>query len=160
MKRISSFFCIPLFSLCLSLTSFAASGEKLTLTESSSQRLSGSVTLESPDRSFRHIGDSMSIERVFTLPFIIPPGGEAQLEYASVSAELSQPIEYRTRKVAQLVVRASEGNLPALLPPVSSPDFDPVFNPIPVLSEQTDMILGELGYDSDQIATLRSEDVI
>jgi itaconate CoA-transferase len=57
-------------------------------------------------------------------------------------------------------VETPVGKLPALLPAASLSDVEPVFNPIPALSEHTDKILAELGYDSAAIENLRAERVI
>ena len=48
------------------------------------------------------------------------------------------------------------GPVPTLLPPATHSDFDPVLNPVPAVGEHTDVILGELGLSSADIASLRS----
>ena len=57
-------------------------------------------------------------------------------------------------------VDSSAGVLPALLPPVTMENVDIVMNEVPALGQHTDAILGELGFDSDQIAEWRREKVI
>ncbi len=52
------------------------------------------------------------------------------------------------------------GPLRALLPPVEMSGLDYPMGPIPALGEHTDAILSELGYGSDQIATLRDTGAI
>jgi itaconate CoA-transferase len=48
------------------------------------------------------------------------------------------------------------GPLPALLPPVTMPDFEARLDPIPAVGEHTERILSEIGYSTSEIATLRS----
>jgi itaconate CoA-transferase len=57
-------------------------------------------------------------------------------------------------------VDSSAGILPALLPPVTMENVDIVMNEVPALGQHTDAILGELGFDSDQIAEWRRQKVI
>jgi itaconate CoA-transferase len=52
------------------------------------------------------------------------------------------------------------GLLPALLPPVTMENVETVMNQVPALGQQTDAILGELGFDSETIAEWRREQVI
>jgi itaconate CoA-transferase len=52
------------------------------------------------------------------------------------------------------------GSIRALLPPVTIENVDPVMKKVPSLGEQTDMILGELGFDSETIASWRQAGVI
>jgi len=47
------------------------------------------------------------------------------------------------------------GPLRALLPPAIIDTIDPLMAPIPSVSEHTEKILAELGYDDDTVATLR-----
>jgi itaconate CoA-transferase len=47
------------------------------------------------------------------------------------------------------------GPLRALLPPATIDNIEPLMAPIPSLSEHTEKILAELGYDDDTVATLR-----
>lgn len=52
------------------------------------------------------------------------------------------------------------GRLPALLPPGKHSSFEYQMGPIPDLGEHTNEILAGLGYDADQIAQLRANEVI
>jgi itaconate CoA-transferase len=47
------------------------------------------------------------------------------------------------------------GPLRALLPPATIDTIEPLMAPIPLVSEHTEKILAELGYDDDTVATLR-----
>src|SRR5919112_2087248 len=47
------------------------------------------------------------------------------------------------------------GPLRALLPPTTIDSIEPLMAPIPSVSEHTEKILAELGYDDDAVATLR-----
>lgn len=62
---------------------------------------------------------------------------------------------HRWREVASAV-----GMLPALLPPATLADSEPVLGPIPQLGEHTDFILRELGYETADITRLRAEQII
>jgi itaconate CoA-transferase len=53
-------------------------------------------------------------------------------------------------------VDTPKGAVPALLPPGSWDDGDPRMDPVPALGAHTDSILAELGFDTGQIAELRS----
>jgi crotonobetainyl-CoA:carnitine CoA-transferase CaiB-like acyl-CoA transferase len=57
-------------------------------------------------------------------------------------------------------VGSSVGMLPALLPPVTMADAEPVLAPIPQVGEHTEMILRELGYETADITQLRDEQII
>jgi itaconate CoA-transferase len=57
-------------------------------------------------------------------------------------------------------VQSSVGPLPALLPPVSMENVRPVMNEVPVLGQQTDAILQELGFDAEKIAAWRRDKMI
>ena len=48
------------------------------------------------------------------------------------------------------------GPLPALLPPVTMPDFEARLDPIPAVGEHTERILSEIGYSANEIEGLRS----
>jgi itaconate CoA-transferase len=52
------------------------------------------------------------------------------------------------------------GRVRALLPPVTMENVETVLNDIPALGQQTDAILGELGFDSEKIAAWRLASVI
>jgi itaconate CoA-transferase len=52
------------------------------------------------------------------------------------------------------------GAIQALLPPVTMENVAPVMNPVPALGQQTDAILGELGFDAQTIAHWRQASVI
>ena len=57
-------------------------------------------------------------------------------------------------------VNSPVGPLKALLPPVSMEHVETVMNEVPALGQQTDAILGELGFDSSEIAAWREAGVI
>ena len=57
-------------------------------------------------------------------------------------------------------VPSALGPIPALLPPVTIDGLEQVMNAIPDVGEQTDAILGELGYSATQIEQLRAADTI
>lgn len=53
-------------------------------------------------------------------------------------------------------VETPAGKIPALLPPGVPNSYTPRMDAVPALGEHTDMILAELGYSSDTVASLRS----
>jgi len=57
-------------------------------------------------------------------------------------------------------VGSPAGPLPALLPPVTMENVETVLNEVPALGQQTDAILGELGFDSGTIAGWRRDKII
>jgi itaconate CoA-transferase len=57
-------------------------------------------------------------------------------------------------------VESPVGTLKAILPPVIMENVEPVMNEIPALGQQTDAILSELGFDSQEIANWRKAGVI
>jgi itaconate CoA-transferase len=57
-------------------------------------------------------------------------------------------------------VDSPAGSLPALLPPVTMENVETVMNEVPALGQQTDAILGELGFDGKTIAGWRREKII
>jgi itaconate CoA-transferase len=57
-------------------------------------------------------------------------------------------------------VRSPVGPLRTLLPPATIDGIEPVMAPIPSVSEHTEKILAELGYDDDTVATLRQSAAI
>ncbi len=57
-------------------------------------------------------------------------------------------------------VGSPAGPLPALLPPGSWDDGDPVLAPVPALGEHTDTLLAGLGVDAAERAALRAENAI
>jgi crotonobetainyl-CoA:carnitine CoA-transferase CaiB-like acyl-CoA transferase len=57
-------------------------------------------------------------------------------------------------------VGSSVGMLPALLPPVTMTDLEPVLDPIPRVGEHTEMILRELGWETAEIGRLREQKII
>ena len=57
-------------------------------------------------------------------------------------------------------VGSPAGPLPALLPPGSWDDGDPVIEPVPALGQHTDAILAELGVDAAGIEALRAVEAI
>jgi itaconate CoA-transferase len=82
----------------------------------------------------------------------------ANAEMRTIETFLDHPqlaARQRWREVASQV-----GMLPALLPPATMSDVEPVFDPIPAVGEHTEKILAELGYDSTAIAKLHAEHVL
>ena len=82
----------------------------------------------------------------------------AQAEMRTMTDFLDHPqlaARHRWREVASPV-----GALPALLPPATITEVEPVFDPIPALGQHTEKILAELGYDAAEIANLRAEQVV
>jgi crotonobetainyl-CoA:carnitine CoA-transferase CaiB-like acyl-CoA transferase len=57
-------------------------------------------------------------------------------------------------------VDSPSGPLPALLPPGTPTDAEPVMAAIPAVGEHTDTILRELGYEAETVAALRREGAI
>lgn len=57
-------------------------------------------------------------------------------------------------------VSTAAGPVPALLPPGNSSAFEARMDAVPALGEQTDAILGELGWNEGQIAALRQKKAI
>ena len=52
------------------------------------------------------------------------------------------------------------GPLPALLPPVTMPEFEARFDPIPTVGEHTDRILAGIGYSAGEIAGLHASGAV
>jgi len=57
-------------------------------------------------------------------------------------------------------VNSPVGPLRALLPPVTMENVETVMNEVPALGQQSDAILGELGFDSSEIAAWRKAGVV
>lgn len=57
-------------------------------------------------------------------------------------------------------IETSVGTVPALLPPGSWEEGDPRMDPVPALGAHSAAILAELGYTAEQVAELKSADVI
>ena len=57
-------------------------------------------------------------------------------------------------------VESEAGPLKALLPPVTTPDYEPRMEPVPSLGAHTEQILRSLGYTGEQIEQLRSQGAI
>ena len=57
-------------------------------------------------------------------------------------------------------VGSAVGKLRALLPPVTTTEYEPALGPIPEVGEHSDSILTELGFDVAEIAELRQAQVI
>lgn len=57
-------------------------------------------------------------------------------------------------------VASSAGPVRALIPPATIAGVEPRMDPIPALGEQTDAILGELGYDASTVAAWRAAGVV
>lgn len=84
--------------------------------------------------------------------------GIANAEMRSINEFLDHPqlkARQRWRKVG-----SPAGLIPALLPPATISDVEPIFNPIPALGEHTESILTELEYDATTIAQLRADGVV
>ena len=58
------------------------------------------------------------------------------------------------------MVGSSAGSLPALLPPVKMENVETVMSQVPALGQQSEAILGELGFDAKTIAEWRREKII
>jgi itaconate CoA-transferase len=90
----------------------------------------------------------------------------ARLETAQIANArlntIQEFVEHPQLKARQRwsTVSSPVGPLPALLPPVTMENVETVMNEVPVLGQQTDAILGELGFDSTTIAGWRREKVI
>jgi itaconate CoA-transferase len=90
----------------------------------------------------------------------------ARLEAAQIAnARLNtvqEFVEHPQLKARQrwTTVGSPVGPLPALLPPVSMENAKIAMNEIPALGQQTDVILAELGFDSETIAGWRRERII
>jgi itaconate CoA-transferase len=89
-----------------------------------------------------------------------------RLERAQIaSANLNGPLDLWEHP--QLAARgrwrevgSSVGGLRALLPPISLEGVEPRMDVIPRVGEHTEAILGEVGYDPEEIARLREEGAI
>lgn len=57
-------------------------------------------------------------------------------------------------------VQTPGGQVPALLPPGGFAGYTPRMAPVPALGEQTEAILGGLGFTSDEIATMKQEQAL
>jgi itaconate CoA-transferase len=57
-------------------------------------------------------------------------------------------------------VSTTMGDVPALLPPGSWSRGGPRMDAVPALGQHTDAVLGDLGYDTDQIAVLRAHNMV
>ena len=57
-------------------------------------------------------------------------------------------------------VDSPAGPIDALLPPVTSEDFEPVMDPIPEVGQHTQDILKELGFDDEEAAKLRRDEAV
>ncbi len=53
-------------------------------------------------------------------------------------------------------VQTPAGAIPALLPPVTMPGFEPRFDPVPAIGEHTDTVLAGLGYSNEEISALHA----
>jgi itaconate CoA-transferase len=58
------------------------------------------------------------------------------------------------------IVGSPAGPLPALLPPVTMENVEPVMKEVPALGQHTDAVLTEIGFDSQTIAGWRREKMI
>ena len=52
------------------------------------------------------------------------------------------------------------GRIPALLPPVTSSEFEARMDKVPAIGEHTDLVLRDIGYNDAQIAALRANGVV
>ena len=51
-------------------------------------------------------------------------------------------------------VETPAGTIPALLPPVTMPDFEPRFDAVPAVGQHTDNVLAGLGFSDQEISAL------
>jgi itaconate CoA-transferase len=89
---------------------------------------------------------------------LLDRAGVAYARLNTVEDFLSHPVlleRDRWRTVA-----TPQGDIQALLPPVTLGGTDVALGPVPALGEHTDVVLAELGRDPQQIATLRANGVI
>ena len=100
-----------------------------------------------------------TVKRTFhTLLSLSTAAGIANAEMRSIDEFLDHP-QLRARQRWR-EVPSPAGLLPALLPPATISDVEPVFNPIPALGEHTESILTELEYEATDIAQLRADGVV
>jgi itaconate CoA-transferase len=90
----------------------------------------------------------------------------ARLEAAQIAnARLNTVVEFMEHPQLKArnrwaTVGSPVGSLPALLPPVKMENVEPVMNDVPAVGQQTDAILGELGFSSETISAWRLAGVI
>lgn len=84
--------------------------------------------------------------------------GIANAEMRSINEFLDHPQLKARQRWRE--VQSPAGLIPALLPPATISDVEPIFNPIPALGEHTESILTELEYDATTIAQLRADGVV
>jgi itaconate CoA-transferase len=90
----------------------------------------------------------------------------ARLETAQIANArlntIQEFVEHPQLKARQRwsTVSSPVGPLPALLPPVTMENVETAMNEVPVLGQQTDAILGELGFGAETIAGWHREKII
>jgi itaconate CoA-transferase len=104
------------------------------------------------------------IENVFrklTATEIIARLDAAQIANASLNT-IQEFVEHPQLKARKrwVTVDSPVGSLPALLPPVTIENVEPVMNEVPALGQHSDAILAELGFGSERISSWRQAGVI
>ena len=107
------------------------------------------------DEAIEHVFSSLTAEE------IISRLEAAQIANARLNT-VEEFVEHPQLKARHrwTTVNSPVGSLPALLPPVTLEDVDPVMNEVPALGQHSDRILAELGFHSDSIAAWRRAGVI
>jgi itaconate CoA-transferase len=97
----------------------------------------------------------------FTAEQVVQRLDAAQIGNARMNdmREVWDHAQLRARK-RWVEVDTPAGKVPALLPPGVPESFEPRMDPVPAIGQHTDAILGELGYDTAAVASLRTQGVI
>ena len=134
------------------------------------------VVLESPqlsadprfDSNAKRVRNRPQLDLVMRGVFQKLTAGEiiARLEAAQIANarlnSVQEFVEHPQLKARERwsTVGSPVGSLPAMLPPVTMENVEPVMNEVPALGQQTDAILAELGFDPGTIEGWRREKVI